>query len=110
MGVFCAKESSRVCTAVKIMPLCVLGLILTGGMMMSAWVGSNAGGYFETPLQRLLMLKILLAVIITGGVVVNLSMKAIGKEPPSFIKKYFHKFVLITGFLIVALAKMMFAV
>ena len=34
--------------AVKIMPICVLLLVLTGGMMMSNWVGSKAGGYFET--------------------------------------------------------------
>ena len=32
--------------AVKIMPICVLLLVLTGGMMMSSWVGSKAGGYF----------------------------------------------------------------
>ena len=34
--------------AIKIMPLCVLLLVLTGGMMMRSWVGSKAGGYFES--------------------------------------------------------------
>ena len=30
--------------AIKIMPICLLLLVLTGGIMMSNWVGSKAGG------------------------------------------------------------------
>jgi len=50
--------------AIKIMPLCVLILILTGGMMMSSWVGSKAGGYFESNLQIVFMIKVILAILI----------------------------------------------
>lgn len=94
--------------AIKIMPHCVLGLFLTGGMMMSAWVGSKAGGYFETSLQQIFMLKVFLACIIGVGIVLNLTLKAAGREPIPFMKAHFHKIVLALGFTIVILAKAMF--
>jgi len=67
--------------AVKIMPICVLLLVLTGGMMMSSWVGSKAGGYFETNLQIAFMIKFCLAMVIVAAVIVNLSCKFIFKRP-----------------------------
>lgn len=96
--------------AIKIMPFCLLGLFLTGGAMMSSWVGSKAGGYLQTPLQQVFMLKFALAVIIGLGVVLNLSMRAMKKEPFKFMQNHFHKVVLVFGFLIVLFAKMMFLV
>lgn len=94
--------------AIKIMPHCVLGLFITGGMMMSSWVGSKAGGFFETPLQQILMLKVALAFIIFFGVIYSLSCRALGKQPIEFMRLHFHKVVLILGFIIVLLAKLMF--
>lgn len=88
----------------KIMPLAVLLIVLTGGMMMSTWVGSNAGGYFTTNLQKLFMLKVFLAVLIVLGIIISLATK---KE---VLGGHFHKVVLILGFLIVVLAKVMFIV
>lgn len=94
--------------AIKIMPVCILGLFLTGGMMMSRWVGSKAGGYFESNLQQIFMLKVTLACIIGIGVIYSLSCKAMGKQPLEFMRLHFHKIVLILGFFIVLFAKLMF--
>lgn len=94
--------------AIKIMPICVLLLFLSGGMMMSNWVGSKAGGYYETTLQQMLMAKAYLALIIGLGVIYSLSCRALGKTPIKFMKQHFHKVVLILGFVIVLFAKMMF--
>ncbi|MGG7048548.1 MULTISPECIES: copper resistance protein CopD [unclassified Campylobacter] len=96
--------------AIKIMPLCLLLLILSGGMMMSTWVGSKAGGYFETTLQTLLMIKVILALILACGVVFNLSHRALGKQPPKFMRENLHTVAFIFGFAIVILAKAMFMV
>ncbi|BDQ26735.1 hypothetical protein ASB1_04110 [Helicobacter heilmannii] len=46
--------------AVKIMPICVLLLLITGGMMVGQYIGGDKG-YFETPFQKVLMLKLLFA-------------------------------------------------
>lgn len=68
-------------SGVKIMPFCVLLLLLTGGMMMSTFVGSNAGGYFNSNSQILFMIKVFLAFIIFIAVATNLSCKFIFKRP-----------------------------
>ncbi|MFA6760810.1 MAG: hypothetical protein WCR69_07200 [Sulfuricurvum sp.] len=91
----------------KIFPLSLLVIILTGGMMMSRYINSEAG-VFNTPLQQLLMLKILLATIIALGVLFNLYTKFSGKSKPAFMQHHFHKLVLVLGFFIVVLAKFMF--
>lgn len=91
----------------KIFPLSLLVIVLTGGMMMSRYINSNAG-VFETSLQKLLMLKITLALIIVLGVVYNLYTKLTNKPKHPFMQEHFHKVVLVLGFFIVLLAKWMF--
>jgi hypothetical protein len=91
----------------KIFPIALLFIVLTGGMMMSKYINSNAG-FFETDLQKLLVIKIALALIIVGGVLFNLFTKFTGRTKPAFMQNHFHKLVLVLGFFIVVLAKMMF--
>lgn len=92
----------------KIFPLALLVIVLTGGMMMSRYINSNAG-FFETDLQKLLVIKIVLALIIASGVLFNLFIKFTGRQKPIFMQEHFHKVVLVLGFFIVVLAKMMFS-
>ena len=94
--------------AVRIMPICLLLLVLTGGMMMSNWVGSKAGGYFETKLQIFLMIKFCLAMVIVAAVIVNLSCKFIFKRPSPLGN--IHPFALTAAVFIVLFAKVMFMV
>ncbi|KEA45367.1 copper resistance protein CopD [Campylobacter mucosalis] len=96
--------------AIKIMPICLLLLFLTGGMMMSTWVGSKAGGYFNTPLQQVFMLKVILAAVLGCGVIFNLTHRALGKQPPKFMRENLHKIAFVFGFIIVICAKVMFLV
>lgn len=91
----------------KIFPISLLVIVLTGGMMMSRYINSNAG-YCETNLQKLLILKIVLASIIAVGVLFNLFVKFTGRQKPQFMQEHFHKVVLVLGFFIVVLAKLMF--
>lgn len=90
----------------KIFPLSLLVIVLTGGMMMSSYINSDAG-FFETDLQKLLVIKITLALIIVAGVLLNLFTKFSGRKKSEFMQKHFHKVVLVLGFLIVVLAQMM---
>ena len=94
--------------AVKIMPICVLLLVLTGGMMMSSLVGSKAGGYFETNLQVTFMIKFCLAMVIVAAVIVNLSCKFIFKRPSPLGN--IHPFAFAAAAVVVILAKVMFMV
>ena len=94
--------------AVRIMPICLLLLVLTGGIMMSNWVGSKAGGYFETNLQIAFMIKFFLAMVIVAAVIVNLSCKFIFKRPSPLGN--IHPIALTLAVLIVLLAKVMFMV
>jgi len=94
--------------AVRIMPICLLLLVLTGGMMMSSWVGSKAGGYFETNLQIAFMIKFFLAMVIVAAVIVNLSCKFIFKRPSPLGD--IHPIALTLAVIIVLLAKVMFMV
>ncbi|MDP2894049.1 MAG: hypothetical protein Q8N78_06790 [Sulfurimonas sp.] len=91
----------------KIFPLSLLVIVLTGGMMMSKYINSNAG-LFETTLQKLLVIKITLALIIVLGVLYNLYTKLTKKPKHPFMQEHFHKLVLVLGFFIVVLAKLMF--
>ena len=95
-------------SAIKIMPICVLLLVLTGGMMMSSLVGSKAGGYFETKLQIFLMIKFCLAMVIVAAVIINLSCKFIFKRPSPLGN--IHPIALTLAVAIVLLAKVMFIV
>ncbi len=93
--------------SIKIFPLVLLFLILTGGMMMSKFANSEVG-FFNTTLQQLLMIKIALAFIIALGVIYSL-FKRLTKQPKNhFMKEHFHKVVLFLGLLIVICAKIMF--
>lgn len=93
----------------KIFPLSLLVIVLSGGMMMSKYINSNAG-FFETSLQKLLVVKIVLALIIVLGVLYNLYTKISKKPKHPFMQNHFHKLVLVLGFFIVVLAKTMFVV
>lgn len=93
-------------TGVKIMPLCVLLLILSGGAMMTRWLGFEKG-FFDTPLQTLLSIKIILAFIIVCLVLNALCFKLILKKVNP-LGAYTHKIVFFLGFAIVILAKFAF--
>ncbi|MFA5462103.1 MAG: hypothetical protein WC274_08495 [Sulfurimonas sp.] len=93
----------------KIFPITVLVIVLTGGMMMSKYINSSAG-FFETNLQKLLVIKIILALIIALGILYNLYKKITKKPKHPFMENHFHKLVIVLGFFIVLLAKMMFEV
>lgn len=91
----------------KIFPLTLLFLILTGGMMMSRYINSSAG-VFETDLQKILMFKIALALIIALGVLSNLYKKFTNKKKSEFMQHHFHKLVIVLGVLIVISSQWMF--
>lgn len=94
-------------TSFKIFPISLLVIVLTGGMMMSKYLNSSAG-FFETDMQKLLVIKIIFASIIVLGVLSNLFNKFTGRKKSAFMENHFHKLVLVLGLGIVILAKMMF--
>ena len=91
-----------------IFPLSLLILLLSGGYMFAKYINSELG-VFNSSLQILLIIKVLLALAIASGVVYSLVNKVL-KRTPHPIMKHFHKFVLVSGILIVILAKFMFTV
>ena len=93
----------------KIFPLSLLIIVLTGGMMMSKYINSSAG-MFQTDMQKILMFKIVLALVIVLGVLSNLFVKYTGRTKSNFMTNHFHKLVLVLGFFIVVSAKYMFLV
>jgi hypothetical protein len=93
----------------KIFPLSLLVIVLTGGMMMSRYLNSEAG-FFNTPLQQILVFKITLALIIVSGVLYNLFCKFTKRKKHPFMDNHFHKLVFVLGFFIVLSAKFMFIV
>jgi len=93
----------------KIFPLTLLFLVLTGGMMMSKYINSNAG-FFETDLQKILVFKIALVLIIVAGVASNLYVKFTKGKKSNFMENHFHKLVIVLGLFIVIAAKWMFLV
>jgi hypothetical protein len=93
----------------KIFPLTLLVLVLTGGMMMSRYINSNAG-FFETDLQKILLFKIILVAVIALGVLSNLYKKFTKGTKSNFMQNHFHKLVIVLGFFIVIAAKVMFLV
>ena len=90
----------------KIMPFCLLLLVLSGGGMISRYIGGEAG-YFNTTLQQLLVLKVLLALIIVLAVVTSLTFHYIIKKSNP-LANIIHPLALILGFGIVVLAKLAF--
>ena len=91
----------------KIFPISLLFIVLSGGMMMSKYINSTVG-FFETDLQKILVVKITLASIIILGVLYNLFTKLTGRKKIAFMQNHFHKLVIVLGFFIVICAKMMF--
>ena len=92
----------------KIYPPIVLLLIASGGYMFTKYINSELG-IFNSSLQLLLLLKLLFVILIVLGVIYTMYCKLTKKEPISFMK-HFHTYALILSFLIVILAKLMFAV
>lgn len=90
----------------KVFPISVLILVLTGGFMLSKYINSSLG-FFESSLQQLLVLKVIIALVIVSGIIYSLSCKVLKKKPHSIMQN-FHKFVLVLGLIIVVLAKLMF--
>ncbi|MBL0707743.1 MAG: hypothetical protein JJW00_01700 [Sulfurimonas sp.] len=91
----------------KIFPLALLFLLLTGGMMLSRYMNSDVG-FFDTNLQKILMLKIGFVLIIVAGVVLNLYAKMTKSKKSNFMEFHFHKLVIVLGLFIVIAAKWMF--
>lgn len=89
----------------KIMPICVLMLVLTGGAMMTRWISPNLG-FFGTNLQTLLSIKILLALVIVAMVVISITLHKLGRKNP--LANVIHPIALILGFFIVIFAKLAF--
>ncbi|GEM_PF-350251 len=95
--------------SVKIFPLVLLFIVLSGGMMMSRYINSEAG-LLETNLQQVLVLKIVAALLIVAGVLYNLFTKLTRRPKNIFMQEHFHKLVIVLGLLIVVCAKVMFLV
>ncbi len=93
----------------KIFPLSLLLLVLTGGMMMSRYINSDAG-FIETDLQKILVFKIALVLIIVAGVLSNLYVRYTKGKKSKFMENDFHKLVIVLGLFIVIAAKWMFLV
>ncbi len=91
----------------KIMPCCVLLLVITGGAMMTRWVSPSLG-WFGTNLQTLLTIKILLALGIVAMVVVSLTFHFLLPHRKNPLANAIHPLALILGFFIVVLAKLAF--
>lgn len=92
----------------KIMPICVLLLLITGSIMVTRWIGSEIG-FFDTHLQQLLLIKIGLACAIFVMVAISLSCAFVFKcKNP--LAKIIHPLALFLAFFIVVLAKIMFYV
>ena len=77
--------------AIKIMPLCVSPLALTGGMMTGGRVGSKAGGYFGSNLQIAFMIKVFAAFIALAAVVANLTCKFCSSPPGDIHRSHLHR-------------------
>ncbi len=92
---------------VKIMPICVLLLVITGGAMISKYMGSSQG-FFDTSLQILLAIKIFFALCIVFMVIISLSCKFLKLKNP--LANVIHPLALFFGFFIIIFAKLAFYV
>lgn len=93
----------------KIFPISLLFLVLTGGMMMSRYINSTTG-FLETDLQKILVFKMALVLIIVLGVLSNLYVKYTHAKKSHFMQNHFHKLIIVLGFFIIVSAKLMFIV
>ena len=90
----------------KIMPFCLLVLVLSVGAMISRYIGSEIG-YWNTTLQQLLVIKAFLALLIFFAVLVSLTFHYLLKKSNP-LAKIIHPLALILGLFIVILAKFAF--
>ena len=90
----------------KIMPFCLLVLVLSGGAMISRYIGSEIG-YWNTTLKQLLVIKAFLALLIFFAVLVSLTFHYLLKKSNP-LAKIIHPLALILGLFIVILAKFAF--
>ena len=90
----------------KIMPFCLLVLVLSGGAMISRYIGSEIG-YWNTTLQQLLVIKACLDLLIFFAVLVSLTFHYLLKKSNP-LAKIIHPLALILGLFIVILAKFAF--
>ena len=97
--------SAIISRGMKIYPLIVLILISTGGYMFTKYINSEAG-FFNTPFQMLLLLKVFLVLLIILGVIYTMFCKLTKKEPVPFMN-HFHVYALILSVAIVIIAKLM---
>ena len=100
--------SAIISRGIKIYPLIVLILISTGGYMFTKYINSEAG-FFNTPFQILLLIKVFLVLLIILGVIYTMFCKLTKKEPVAFMN-HFHVYALILSIFIVIIAKFMFVV
>ena len=98
--------SAIVSRGVKIMPLCLVLLILTGGAMISRYIGGDKG-FFETSMQQFLVVKMIFALCIVLMVIISIGTRFVLKKD-SFLDKFIHPLALFFGFLIVLCAKLAF--
>lgn len=91
---------------VKIMPFCLLLLVITGGAMVSSYINFNIG-FFESNLQKFLTIKVILVLAIVALVINSFFFKLVLKKPNP-LKNLTHPFALIFGFAAVIFAKMAF--
>ena len=73
---------------IKIYPLIVIILITSGGYMFTKYINSEVG-FFNTPSQILLLIKVFLVLLIVLGVIYTIFCKLTKIEPISFMK-HFH--------------------
>ena len=76
---------------------------------MSRYMNSEAG-FFETDLQKILVFKIALVLILVVGVLSNLYVRITKGKKSHFMDFHFHKLVIVVGLFIVIAAKWMFLV
>ena len=95
----------------KIMPSCVILLVITGTAMMTKYLDFRGGveGFFGTPLQTFLSVKIILALIIVC-LVINAFFHRLVLKKPNPLGDYTHIIALVLGFFIVVFAKFAFYV
>ena len=90
----------------RIMPICVLLLLITGIMMMVNYIGGDLG-YFGSRFQVLLMIKVALASIIFIFVATSLTCAFVLKcKNP--LGKIIHPVAFVLSICIIILAKLMF--
>lgn len=92
----------------KIFPVAVVLLILSGGYMVTSYINSDAG-VINTALQQLLLIKLFFVLLIILGVIYSIVCKLKGIQPNKLMQ-HFHAIVLVLGVAIVILAKFMFVV